>query len=550
MLYLAVLFGAFTLTKAACKYQNTFTIIAPKQIVTIILKSTYWTFNGGVIRSLDPNTKKWVDADGTLTINEIQNDDWGEYQCFAENRLGKAMSIPFMLIEASDADMQVLASDRVAIDSNGTLHFTYLSEDTGFYTCAVSNEDTNVQVDGPKMELAVTIPTSTVGARKPRLTFNSKTVTAMIKSRAVIQCVFSGSPGIRIKWFRKYSDKEPVEIINENTQNAKFKIEDYERKLIIVNVTEAEEGQYTCTASNGVNQDNKGGGDNLNTADNLLKLQSLPMFLDEQSKPVYQTLPQGVDAVFNCKTKSLPKPPRMPKWLKNGETLAESDKYRFNTEKTQLIIKNVQEPQENPFRALDVGVYICVVESDLGTVYGFGSLNVVEKLAGSEVYNVVGTYKVIIWHKFESKEIETPGRTDSAILPPTAHLAQTGFSWWIILIVLFIIILIVLLILIFLCCCCLRGAGGGTYPVEEKEIKVGYDREKELEDHGFHNLSRSEGIENKAYSNLSLSSMKPVYIESEEGSMVDYGGYSTSVDSKRDYFDYYANRQTPVQSSV
>lgn len=62
----------------------------------------------------------------------------------------------------------------------------------------------------------------------------------------------------------------------------------------------------------------------------------------------------------------------------------------------------------------------------------------------------------------------------------------------------------------------------------------------------------SNGVDNKAYSNLSLSSMKPVYIDNEEGSMGDYyGGYGTSADSKNDYFDYYANsRQNPVQSSV
>lgn len=45
------------------------------------------------------------------------------------------------------------------------------------------------------------------------------------------------------------------------------------------------------------------------------------MFIDEDSRPMYQTLPQGVDAIFNCNTRSLPNPPRMPKWLKNGDPL-------------------------------------------------------------------------------------------------------------------------------------------------------------------------------------------------------------------------------------
>lgn len=45
------------------------------------------------------------------------------------------------------------------------------------------------------------------------------------------------------------------------------------------------------------------------------------MFIDEHSRPAYQTLPQGVDAIFNCNTRSLPNPPRMPKWLKNGDPL-------------------------------------------------------------------------------------------------------------------------------------------------------------------------------------------------------------------------------------
>lgn len=73
-------------------------------------------------------------------------------------------------------------------------------------------------------------------------------------------------------------------------------------------------------------------------------------------------------------------------------------------------------------------------EMEESEYFSFNSNNkqiniIAEKLEGSNVYSVLGTYKVVIWHMFESKEIVTTVKTDSAILPPTGNTNCNLFTW-------------------------------------------------------------------------------------------------------------------------
>ncbi|KAJ8322337.1 hypothetical protein KUTeg_000808, partial [Tegillarca granosa] len=305
-------------------------------------------------------------------------------------------------------------------------------------------------------------------------------------------------PPYKIDWgrYQPESNLGPIQWFREDSvtgmeveifSGGNYSIEDSERKLIFKYVNEKDEGRYVCQLK-GIR----------NTC--FLNVTSPPIFDDEtKDKPQMLTLPEGEDA-------------------KDGEyTLSQRD----------MILSKLFE-------------------------FSNGRKNVTinaENLQGSEIYQVIGVYTVVIRHKYENKTLTSEFTTDSTIEPPipTVGPQLAAFDFWILAVVLGCLVLFVVIILII--CLCYRNRGG-TYPVDKKEVEAGHDPEKELKESGFHDLSRADDFDNPGYDNVSLSSLKP--IESDEDSMGDYEGEIDVSKFNEDgsFIGLYAEKKKPTQSTV
>nr|XP_030111739.1 neurofascin isoform X20 [Taeniopygia guttata] len=323
-----------------------------------------WTRNGKFFNVAKDPKVSMRRRSGTLVIDFHSGgrpDDYeGEYQCFARNDYGTALSskihlqvsksplwpkekvdvievdegaplslqcnpppgLPEPVIFWMSSSMEPIPQDkRVSQGHNGDLyfsnvlaqdaltdyscnarfHFTHTIQQKNPYTLKVKTKKSHNETslgNSPAMYRARGITETTPSFMYPYGTSSSQMVLRGVD--LLLECIASGVPAPDIMWYKKGGEL-PV---------GKTKLENFNKALRISNVSEEDSGEYFCLASNKM-------GSIRHTIS--VRVKAAPYWLDE---PENLILAPGEDGRLVCRANGNPKP--SIQWLVNGEPIESS----------------------------------------------------------------------------------------------------------------------------------------------------------------------------------------------------------------------------------
>ncbi|XP_038018131.1 neurofascin isoform X13 [Motacilla alba alba] len=306
-----------------------------------------WTRNGKFFNVAKDPKVSMRRRSGTLVIDFHSGgrpDDYeGEYQCFARNDYGTALSskihlqvsksplwpkekvdvievdegaplslqcnpppgLPEPVIFWMSSSMEPIPQDkRVSQGHNGDLYFSnVLAQDAlTDYSCNARFHFTHtIQQKNPytlKVKTTRGISETTPSFMYPYGTSSSQMVLRGVD--LLLECIASGVPAPDIMWYKKGGEL-PV---------GKTKMENFNKALRISNVSEEDSGEYFCLASNKM-------GSIRHTIS--VRVKAAPYWLDE---PENLILAPGEDGRLVCRANGNPKP--SIQWLVNGEPIEAS----------------------------------------------------------------------------------------------------------------------------------------------------------------------------------------------------------------------------------
>ncbi|XP_041504741.1 neurofascin isoform X4 [Microtus oregoni] len=264
----------------------------------------------------------------------------GEYQCFARNKFGTALSnrirlqvsksplwpkenldpvvvqegapltlqcnpppgLPSPVIFWMSSSMEPITQDkRVSQGHNGDLYFSnvMLQDMQTDYSCNARFHFTHTIQQKNPFTLKV-LTTRGVAERTPSFMYPQGTSSSKMVLRGMdllLDCIASGVPTPDIAWYKKGGD----------LPSDKTKFENFNKALRITNVSEEDSGEYFCLASNKM-------GSIRHTIS--VRVKAAPYWLDE---PKNLILAPGEDGRLVCRANGNPKP--TVQWMVNGEPL-------------------------------------------------------------------------------------------------------------------------------------------------------------------------------------------------------------------------------------
>ncbi|XP_027631861.1 neurofascin isoform X14 [Tupaia chinensis] len=264
----------------------------------------------------------------------------GEYQCFARNKFGTALSnrirlqvsksplwpkenldpvvvqegapltlqcnpppgLPSPVIFWMSSSMEPITQDkRVSQGHNGDLYFSnvMLQDMQTDYSCNARFHFTHTIQQKNPFTLKV-LTTRGVAERTPSFMYPQGTASSQMVLRGMdllLECIASGVPTPDIAWYKKGGD----------LPSDKAKFENFNKALRITNVSEEDSGEYFCLASNKM-------GSTRHTIS--VRVKAAPYWLDE---PKNLILAPGEDGRLVCRANGNPKP--TVQWMVNGEPL-------------------------------------------------------------------------------------------------------------------------------------------------------------------------------------------------------------------------------------
>ncbi|XP_050183140.1 neurofascin isoform X15 [Myiozetetes cayanensis] len=323
-----------------------------------------WTRNGKFFNVAKDPKVSMRRRSGTLVIDFHSGgrpeDYEGEYQCFARNDYGTALSskihlqvsksplwpkekvdvievdegaplslqcnpppgLPPPVIFWMSSSMEPIQQDkRVSQGQNGDLYFSnvILQDSLTDYSCNARFHFTHtiqqknpytlkVKTKKPHNETSLRNYTDMYSARgitetTPSFMYPYGTSSSQMVLRGVdllLECIASGVPAPDIMWYKKGGEL-PV---------GKTKLENFNKALRISNVSEEDSGEYFCLASNKM-------GSIRHTIS--VRVKAAPYWLDE---PENLILAPGEDGRLVCRANGNPKP--SIQWLVNGEPIEAS----------------------------------------------------------------------------------------------------------------------------------------------------------------------------------------------------------------------------------
>ncbi|XP_072212292.1 neurofascin isoform X16 [Excalfactoria chinensis] len=303
-----------------------------------------WTRNGKFFNVAKDPKVSMRRRSGTLVIDFHgggRPDDYeGEYQCFARNDFGTALSnkihlqvsrsplwpkekvdvievdegaplslqcnpppgLPPPVIFWMSSSMEPIHQDkRVSQGQNGDLYFSnvMLQDAQTDYSCNARFHFTHtIQQKNPytlKVKTTRGVTETTPSFMYPYGTSSSQMVLRGVD--LLLECIASGVPAPDIMWFKKGGELPA----------GKTKMENFNKALRISNVSEEDSGEYFCLASNKM-------GSIRHTIS--VRVKAAPYWLDE---PQNLILAPGEDGRLVCRANGNPKP--SIQWLVNGEPI-------------------------------------------------------------------------------------------------------------------------------------------------------------------------------------------------------------------------------------
>ncbi|XP_009271067.1 neurofascin isoform X16 [Aptenodytes patagonicus] len=306
-----------------------------------------WTRNGKFFNVAKDPKVSMRRRSGTLVIDFHSGgrpeDYEGEYQCFARNDYGTALSskihlqvsksplwpkekvdvievdegaplslqcnpppgLPSPVIFWMSSSMEPIHQDkRVSQGQNGDLYFSnvMLQDAQTDYSCNARFHFTHtIQQKNPytlKVKTTRGITETTPSFMYPYGTSSSQMVLRGVD--LLLECIASGVPAPDIVWYKKGGELPA----------GKTKLENFNKALRISNVSEEDSGEYFCLASNKM-------GSIRHTIS--VRVKAAPYWLDE---PQNLILAPGEDGRLVCRANGNPKP--AIQWLVNGEPIEAS----------------------------------------------------------------------------------------------------------------------------------------------------------------------------------------------------------------------------------
>ncbi|XP_075298828.1 neurofascin isoform X14 [Opisthocomus hoazin] len=306
-----------------------------------------WTRNGKFFNVAKDPKVSMRRRSGTLVIDfhggGRPEDYEGEYQCFARNDYGTALSskihlqvsksplwpkekvdvievdegaplslqcnpppgLPSPVIFWMSSSMEPIHQDkRVSQGQNGDLYFSnvMLQDAQTDYSCNARFHFTHtIQQKNPYTLKVKT--TRGITETTPSFMFPYGTSSSQMVLRGVdllLECIASGVPAPDIMWYKKGGELPA----------GKTKLENFNKALRISNVSEEDSGEYFCLASNKM-------GSIRHTIS--VRVKAAPYWLDE---PQNLILAPGEDGRLVCRANGNPKP--AIQWLVNGEPIEAS----------------------------------------------------------------------------------------------------------------------------------------------------------------------------------------------------------------------------------
>ncbi|XP_032936245.1 neurofascin isoform X18 [Catharus ustulatus] len=196
----------------------------------------------------------------------------------------------------------VLAQDALTDYScNARFHFTHTIQQKNPYTLKVKTKKSHNETslgNSPAMYRARGITETTPSFMYPYGTSSSQMVLRGMD--LLLECIASGVPAPDIMWYKKGGELPP----------GKTKMENFNKALRISNVSEEDSGEYSCLASNKM-------GSIRHTIS--VRVKAAPYWLDQ---PENLILAPGEDGRLVCRANGNPKP--TIQWLVNGEPIESS----------------------------------------------------------------------------------------------------------------------------------------------------------------------------------------------------------------------------------
>uniref|UniRef100_A0A8C9QZ30 Neural cell adhesion molecule L1 n=1 Tax=Scleropages formosus TaxID=113540 RepID=A0A8C9QZ30_SCLFO len=301
---------------------------------------------------------------GTLEIsfrNGGRPEDYeGEYQCFASNNFGTALSNKMLLRVSksplwpkevlepvvinegaplvlacnpppglpppntfwmNSAMLPISQDERVSMGLNGDLYFSnVLAKDAATdYSCNARFLFTHtIQQKNPftlKVLTSRSVPETTPTFLTPTGTTSSKMV--LRGEQMLLECIAAGVPTPRIHWFKKGGE----------LPTQKVKTENYNKTLRIMSVSEEDSGEYVCRANNKIGSISHS---------ISVQVKAAPYWLE---KPQNLILAPDENGRLVCRANGNPKP--SIQWLVNGEPI-ESEFPRMILHMHDVLILAVQ----------------------------------------------------------------------------------------------------------------------------------------------------------------------------------------------------------------
>ncbi|XP_064597021.1 neural cell adhesion molecule L1-like [Liolophura sinensis] len=465
----------------------------------------------------------------------------------------------------------IITGGRIVIDQVGDLHF--ISVEMGdelagekTYNCSLYNVVAQLRVYGSPTKFKVNPVTP--APRDPAVVWftDRESSVALLGKTLTLQCIPDGYPLPKIEWART-GGSLPV---------GRHIISDDKYTLEISNVTEADEGTYTCTAVHGSQR---------SVQNIFVDVKSEPIWVEKLKSMIVTT---GKTVEFKCVARSAVGEQDNPlvQWFQNGKPLSAGITGKIEVSGTKLTVSGVSKPYDlmniqcnvsnsigyqladaflnvidqtkldvrpEPKYLIDPGkvleVHIMAVADPLYhrlLTYRWSTVKdgqAVSKNPADPVYvdvsntliinatrldrdqaflDILGNYSCLVSMGLEKGEGDVVVYTHISSDEEEAIIAEAAMELWWIAIVIAVIVLILIIILI---CCLLYRNRGGTYPVDEKERRAGHDPEKELADSGFQDLSRADAPdEKKPYGNpdqVSLTNDPP--LGGDTDSLDEYG---------------------------
>ncbi|BFZ11193.1 hypothetical protein BsWGS_14232 [Bradybaena similaris] len=394
--------GALEITSFSLRHQTSYRCVASNQHEVDANQRVTVSTMSKKIRLWQLRLEKFATADVTKDVVEY---DYLVLPC-GDRKASVTPALRYTWYNAGDHTSVGMASGRLYIDLEGSLHFTYVLLGDGRipgYSCGISAKLSDVPLIrlGTKFIVKVSPATTAPAETKPQFRYSNNVVFAMKDSAATLECMFSGY-GTRLYPIQTWVD---VNGTAQYVDSSKYKISADGRQMTVYNVQEDDERFYFCWASYGPGLH-----------------ASFAVFLNVTSPPFFSTSPptdqtgiQNSSAQFICDTRSVRDevPPSPPDWSINGKRMMNTydrDKFQLSNDSKVLTVKNLRKHR-------DVMCVQCEVYNSVGAALASACLNVIMEIQ-------------ILTRPQAVQDIEYGGIIDLTVKASTDPTVNLSYRWY------------------------------------------------------------------------------------------------------------------------